>query len=688
MTASDPSPNPLLAVAAQLPARGRVRLPFDEVRPEHVKPAIEAVVTEARRALDLVGAGGCTYDAVLGELERATEPVELVAGIVEHLEATMSTPALRDAWGEARPLVTVFYSELGSSAAVYRAVNAVFEWEGFARLSAVQQRHVEKTRAELRRSGAALTEADRQKLLALDTELARLTLEFGRNVLDATNAFELIVTDVERLRGLPESALAAARASAATRGIEGYRLTLQQPSYVPAMTYLDDGELRRTLYEANVSRCLSGAQDNEPLVKRILALRGERARLLGYASFADLVTEERMAKTGAGARGFVADLRARTLAAFVRENDELERYRAELVGAGQGPMQAHDVAYFAEKLRRARYDFDAEVLRAYFPLDRVLEGLFSLSERLFGVRAEQAHDVPTWHPTARPYHLVGADGHALADFWVDPFPREEKRDGAWMHGLHCSLGGPAERHAEVIVMNFTPPPAGGGQPLLRHAEVETLFHEFGHLLHHALSEVPVRSLAGTSVSRDFVELPSQILENWCWEREALALFAGHVDTGEPIPSELFDRMRAARTFRAANAAMRQLGFAELDLVLHDLAEPGTVDLLALAREVAEAHSPAPLPASYAMVLSFSHLFSDPVGYAAGYYSYKWAEVLDADAFGRFRDEGLLSREVGMAFRREILARGDSAEPEALFRAFRGREPTVDALLARDGLLAS
>ena len=684
MTTNDAasSPNPLLSLRAP-------PLPFDTLRPEHVAPGLRELLRRAESAVAAIEAsaapasGPATWDLTFGALEEATLELELAAELVEHLESTSTTPALREAWGAVQPEVSAFFSRLVLREGLYRALSGYASTPEAAALTGERRRLVDKTLADFERHGARLGAADKERLLAIDVELAELTLRYGQNVLDSQNAFELVLDDAARLSGLPESALGAARESARAKGREGYRLTLQAPSYVPALTYLDDGSLREELWRANATRALGGAHDNEPLVRRILELRRDKARLLGFASFADLVCDDRMAKNGEAARALVRTLRERARPHFERENRELAAFRRELEGEGAPALAPWDVAYYAEKLRRARYDFDAEALRPYFPLDAALEGAFELARRLYGLDVTPREGLPTWHRDVRCFSLVDREtGRALSDFYVDVFPREDKRDGAWMHGLVSALGRPSARSIEVLAASFTPP-MGGGPALLRHQEVETLFHELGHLLHHALSEVTVRALAGTNVARDFVELPSQIMENWCWEREALDLFARHHETGERIPEALFAAMQAARTFRAANAMMRQLGFAELDLSLH-VDGPGD-DLLETARGVLEAHAPTPLPRPYAMVLSFSHLFSSPVGYAAGYYSYKWAEVLDADAFARFREEGLFSREVGRSFREHVLSKGDSADPGELFRRFRGRDARIEPLLERDGL---
>jgi oligopeptidase A len=392
-----------------------------------------------------------------------------------------------------------------------------------------------------------------------------------------------------------------------------------------------------------------------------------------------------MAHLGDEARAFVKELRERTLPFFERENAELDAFRRERLGADAPPMKPWDVGYWAEKQRKERYDFDEEELAPYFSVDAVLRGLFETVERLYGLRVEAADGMPVWHPSVRTYRLVDQANEILGAFYVDLFPREEKRGGAWMQGLSTTV--PPAPHLGLFCANVTPP-VGDAPALLTHREVETLFHEFGHLLHHLLSRVDVRSLAGTNVAWDFVELPSQIMENWCWEREALDAFARHHETGETIPDALFDKLVRARTYRAANAQMRQLGFAAVDLALHVSWDPSneTAALLPFARNILAAHAAAPLPDDYAMICRFSHLFASPVGYAAGYYSYKWAEVLDADAFTRFKAEGVFDAGVGAAFRDAILSRGDEKDPMELYEAFMGRQPRLEPLFERQGLV--
>jgi oligopeptidase A len=678
--------NPLLDLGASGP-----RLPFDQIRAEHVRPAIDTLLAESRAAIRAIStARGETYDEVLGALERSTEKLSRAAGVVSHLESVATTPALREAETEVKPLLSAFYSSIALDPDLWQALKHYASTPDAKALTGARKRHLEKTLDEFRRSGADLDAAGKARLTAVDVELSQLTMKFGQNVLDATNAFELIVDDEARLAGLPESAVSAARASAASKGhAEGYRFTLHAPSVIPVLTYLDDASIRETIWRAFNARATAAPFDNAPLIRRILELRRERATILGKTDFADLVLEDRMAKTGSAAARFVRELEAPTRASFEREKTELAAFRRELEGPAAKPIAPWDVAYYAEKLRTQRFDFDEEALRPYFSAERVLDGLFAIASRLYGVSFAKV-DAPSWDESVRVFTIRDGDA-TLGLFHVDLHPRENKRGGAWMNGL--VMGGPSievdrfDPHVGLFCANATPP-IDGEKALLTHDEVETLFHEFGHLLHQLLSNVDVRSLAGTNVAWDFVELPSQIMENWTWERTALDLFARHVETGETIPVELFARKHAARTFRAATMQMRQLGFAALDLALHRDYDPSKDgDVLTYARRVMAPYAVTPLPDDYAMVSSFTHLFGSSVGYAAGYYSYKWAEVLDADAFSRFRDGGVLSPEVGRAFRELLLSRGDAEDPMKLFVDFVGRPPKVDALLERNGLAA-
>ncbi|MCB9646630.1 MAG: M3 family metallopeptidase [Deltaproteobacteria bacterium] len=666
-------------------------IPFDRIEAAHVQPAIEALLTDARANIQAIAdaEGPRTYANTLGALDDATAELELAMTVVGHLESVATTQPLREAYNAVKPEVSAFYAGIPLNPALYAALKAFAATDEAAALTGPRRRFLEKTLADFKRHGAELSDAGKARLEAISRELAEHTAKFAQNLLDSTAAWELLIEDEAKLAGLPESARAAAKQSAQEKGKSGFRFTLQAPSVIPVLTYLDDRGIRETIYKAYNARATEPERANPPLIHKIIELRREQASLLGFATFADLVLEDRMAKRGQTAREFVADLEARTRPAFEAENAALLAFAREVSGDAGLTLEPWDVGYWAEKQRQKLYDFDDEVLRPYFPLPKVLEGLFETAERLYGVRAVANPKMPTWHPTATAYDLLDASGAKLGAFYADLFPRDEKRGGAWMNGLISGVlkDGAQGPHLGLICGNVTPP-VGDAPALLTHDEVETLFHEFGHLLHHMLSKVEVRSLAGTNVAWDFVELPSQIMENWCWEREALDLFGRHHETGAAIPEALFEKMKRARTYRAANAMMRQLGFAATDLALHvdyDPVKDG--DVVAWSRAIMQRYAPAEYFDGYAFIAGFGHLFSSAVGYAAGYYSYKWAEVLDADAFTAFAKAGVFDRDVGERFRRNILEPGDGEDPAVLFERFMGRAPSLDALLERSGLAA-
>lgn len=671
------SGNPLLAE--------RLPIPFNAIHAEHVEPAVAALLDEMKQRVRALGSDETprTYEAILLGLDKLTEPLDHTMAIVRHLESVTTTPELRAAYNAVQEPVSAFYTSIALDPNLWAAVKQVNGSQEPAGLDGVHKRYLRKTVSGFRRAGADLDPAGKRRLEEIEVTLTRLTTKFSENVLDATNAYELIVEDESRLAGLPEMARSAARESARTKGREGWRFTLQAPSFVPVMTYLDDRAIRQQIWEALTNRASQGNFDNRNLILEILKLRREKAVLLGYRDFSDFVLEERMAHAGERAQQFVVELREKTDPFFRRENESLKELAAEY---GVSKIETWDIGYLAEKQRQKLYEFDEEELRPYFELERVVAGMFEIFGRILGIKVVDEPGIPGWDPAVK-YHRVedAATGKLLGGFYSDWFPRENKRSGAWMDAL--VTGNPlAERpHVGLICGNLTPP-AAGRPSLLTHSEVETIFHEFGHLLHHALSLVPVRTLAGTNVPWDFVELPSQIMENWCMERDALNLFARHYETGQPIPEDLFQKMRRARTFRAANAQMRQLGFALVDLRLHreyDFDRDG--DVLEYTRTILQEFTPAELPPNYGMIASFTHLFSSPVAYGSGYYSYKWAEVLDADAFTRFQKEGIFNTETGLAYRHNILERGDSEDPADLYRGFMGRDPDAGALLKRLGL---
>jgi oligopeptidase A len=673
--------NPLLAI--------RFPVPFDRVRTPEIEPSIARLLEQGRAQIAALAAAPepRTFANTMLALDELDEPLDYAMGIVRHLESVATTPELRSAFNAVQPPVSAFFTGIPLDEGLWKGIQAYAASPEAALLDGARRRFLKKTVETFRRHGADLDRAGKRRLEELDVELTRITTKFAENVLDSTNAFELVIEDEADLAGLPHAAVAAAREGAARKGREGWRFTLQAPDYFAVMTYLDNAAIRRRVYEAYGARGTAGAWDNRPLIGRILELRAEKARLLGFQDFADLVLEDRMAHNGARALAFLEDLKTKTEARFHAENRELLEFRRSLEGTGAPALEPWDVSYYAEKQRAALYEFDDEALRPYFPLESVIAGLFGLAQRLYGAQVVEERGAPVWDAEVRYYTIRDEGGGSLGGFYADWYPRENKRGGAWMGALITGgpSGGGFRPHLGYICGNLTPPLADR-PALLTHRDVETIFHEFGHLLHHMFSRVEIRALAGSNVAWDFVELPSQIMENWCWERGALDMFARHWETGEPIPDELFRKMKRARNFRAASAQMRQLGFGFVDLLLHTAYSPQRDgDPLAYARRIMQDFSPAPLPPNHAMIAGFTHLFADPVGYGAAYYSYKWAEVLDADAFTRFRDSGIFSRETGAEFRDKILARGDSEDPAELYRQFMGRDPDPRALLERSGL---
>ncbi|HWA84667.1 MAG TPA: M3 family metallopeptidase [Opitutus sp.] len=683
---TDAAPNPLLDSSFEIR--------WSQLRPDLIEPAITRAIERAQASIDAIATrdlGALTYENTFLALEHATEELNQAWGKVAHLQSVADSPALREAHNAMLPKVSAFFARIPLNAELWRRLKSFAGTATAEALTGIHRRFVDETVQDFRQAGADLPPEQRARLEAVQTELAGLTQKYSENVLDATNAWQLIVTDEAKLAGLPAHAKAAARRSAEAKGSAGWRFTLHQPAQEPFMVYLEEGALRREMWEGATAVGARAPHDNTALIGRILALRAEKAALLGKAHFADVVLERCMAKSGAQALGFLEDLQGRAAEAFARESRELEEFKAAQTGRPAARLAPWELAFWAEKLRRARYDFDEEALRPYFPADRVIAGLFELAARVFGLRIVERRtgEVETWHPEVSFYEVRDARGRHLGSFYADWHPRESKRGGAWMNYL--ITGGPGRDgtrapHLGLICGNLTPP-VDGKAALLTHREVETIFHEFGHLLHHLLGEVEIKSLNGVNVAWDFVELPSQIMENWCWERESLDLFARHHETGATIPGEIFQKMTAARNFRAATAMMRQIALAKMDLVLHmRTAEfAGAADVEPLARAaVAECLVPTE-PPSPTIVKRFTHVFADPVGYAAGYYSYKWAEVLEADAFTRFQREGIFNPQTGSDFVAQVLSRGNSADPAELYRGFMGRDPDLNALLRRSGL---
>lgn len=674
------------------------RIRWSQLSADQVGPAVEQALADAAQSitritgLDLAQA---EYANTFLALENASDLLNETWAKVTHLTTVADSPEFRAAHNAMLPKVTAFYTRIPLNAELWRRLKAAAAHPSAAGLRGEHRRFLDETMADFRQQGADLPADNQARLEAVQSELAQLTQSYAENVLDATNAWELLIHDESRLSGLPGHAQEAARQSALTKG-QGteanpvWRFTLHAPAQEPVMLYAEDAELRRQVWQAGAAVGAQPVHDNRELVQRIIALRQEKAGLLGQLHFADLVLARRMAKSGAQALAFIEDLHQHVRPAFKREVGELEEFRAERTKSKAAPLAPWEVAFWAEKLRRTRYDFNEEQLRPYFPLPGVLAGLFEIARRVFGIQVSEqpAGAVETWHPEVKFYDVHDHLGRQIGSFYTDWHPRESKRGGAWMNCLvtgGLTPGGGRAPHLGLMCGNLTPP-AEGRPALLTHREVETVFHEFGHLLHHLFGEGEIKSLNGTNVAWDFVELPSQIMENWCWERASLDLFARHHQTGETIPDALFQRMVAARNFRSATATMRQLALARLDLELH--LNPAVYlagDLPARLQELLGDYLVRTEPRAPTIENRFTHIFSDPVGYAAGYYSYKWAEVLDADAFTRFKREGIFNRAVGADFVAKILSRGNSADPMRLFVDFMGRPPDQQALLARAGL---
>lgn len=670
---------------------------WSTLTPDHVEADIDKALETAEANLEKIrrlDPAQLTYANTFAALETASEDLDRAWGRLNHLDSVCNSEPQRAALNAALPRVTSFYAAIPLDAAIWEKLKAFSTSDAAKALDPTRARFVDETCAGFIQSGADLPDDKKARVAEIQARLSEITQKFSENVLDSTNAWELIIDDESRLSGLPDSAKAAAAEDAAAKGHQGkWRFTLQYPSMGPVMQYADDDDLRRELWQANCTVGHGGDFDNTDLIWEILELRQEKATLLGYKNFADLTLERRMARNGDTALKFTEDLHAKIADKFLADTESLQQWKADQTGTTPAPMQPWETGYWAEKRRQAEYDFDEEELRPYFPLPKVMDGMFHIVSKLYNIRIEEkptGDDIETWHPECRFYDLFdNASGELLGSFYADWHPRESKRGGAWMNSFETGLppagDTPREPHLGLMVGNMTKPI--GDQPaLMDHREVETIFHEFGHLLHHLLGNVSVKSLSGTNVAWDFVELPSQIMENFCWDRESLDLFARHYQTDQPIPEDLYRKVLAARNYMSATATMRQLALGKLDLDLHTkLDQFRGRDLDEVDREILADYK-APLATdSPTMARRFSHLFSSPTGYASGYYSYKWAEVLDADAFTRFQNEGILNPKTGAAFRECILSKGNSAPADQLYRNFMGRDPDQSALLKRAGL---
>lgn len=627
------------------------------------------------------------WDNLMAPLEELDDRLGKFWSPVSHLNGVMNSDELRKIYEVCVPLLTAYYSEMGQNRALYEAVKSLTDSAGFVQLDQARQQVVKNMLRDFRLSGVALEEPERERYTVIQQRLSELSTQFSNHVLDATDHWEKWIDDANVLSGVPETALQNYRQQAESKNRDGYRLSLDLPSYLPILQYADNRELRRELYEAQATRASeigpdAGRWDNGPLMVEILQLREELARLLGFGNYAELSLEPKMAESPHQVVDFLEEL---ARAAKPQAEQELRELRDFAASLGCPSLEAWDVPYYSEKLREQSYAISQEQLRPYFPIDTVIAGLFTLTGQLFGLDFEPQEDVDLWHPDARSYRVL-RDGQPIASFYVDLYAREKKRGGAWMAD-YCGrrrVEGTIQQPVAFLTCNFMPP-TRERPSLLTHNDVTTLFHEFGHGLHHMLTEVDAMQVAGIhGVAWDAVELPSQFLENWCWEREAIPLLSGHYLTGEPLSAELLDRMLAAKNFQAGMMMVRQLEFSLFDLKLHMLPMPVDAERIQrLLDEVREQVAVIIPPSFHRFQNSFSHIFSG--GYAAGYYSYKWAEVLSADAFSLFEEQGVMNPEVGRRFRDEILAKGGSEDAMTLFVNFRGRKPSQEALLRHSGI---
>ena len=662
--------------------------PFSQIQPEHVLPAVEQLVAEGGARIEQVLAeGNFDYAHLVQALDQEDDRLGKAFGPAGHLNAVAQNEALRNAYNSCLPLLSEYGTEVGQNAALCAAYQALRDSEQWSTLNEAQQKDIDNTLRDFRLSGVDLPEEKKAQYMANSKRLSELTSQFSDNALDATQAWSKHITDESKLDGLPDSAKAGAVDRAKADEKDGWLLTLDAPVFIAVMSHCKNAELRKEMYTAWTTKASdqgpqAGQFDNAAIMDEILALRHKQAQLLGFANYAEESLATKMARDVNEVVQFLEDLARRAKPQAEQELAELKAFAAE---QGAGDLSPWDIGFWSERLREARYDISEEELRPWFPADTVINGMFSVVGKLFGIQFKQRTDVDTWHDDVRFYELVDDDGSVRAAFYLDMYARTGKRGGAWMDDARIRRrqpDGSLQTPVAYLTCNFAPP-AGGKPGLLTHDEVVTLFHEFGHGLHHMLTEQDVSGISGINgVAWDAVELPSQFLENWCWTEEGIALISGHYQTGEPLPKEKLEKMLAAKNFQGAMQMVRQIEFSLFDMRIHAEYQPG-LNIYQVLNEVREQVAVIQPPAFNRFPNSFGHIFAG--GYAAGYYSYKWAEVLSADAYSRFEEEGEFNEETGRAFRTEILAKGGSREPMELFKAFRGREPSVEPLLRHCGI---
>lgn len=689
--------NPLLNVQG-LPT-------FSEIKPEHVEPAVEQLIASGREKIKdvLASAEGkekvFTWNNLIDELDAEDDLLNQAWGPVSHMNSVVNTDELRDAYNACLPKLSEYSTEVGQNKELFSAYKSLIESDDFSGMDMAQQKILENAMRDFKLSGIDLPEEKQKRYGELRKELSSLTSKYSENVLDATQAWSKHVTDEADLSGLPETALAAAAQLAKDKELEGFAFSLDYPSFYPILTYCDNRELRAEVYQAFCTKASDQGPDtatdagkdsylwnNSELMNKILAARHELAQLLDYNNYGEYSLATKMAEDVAQVVTFLTDLAEKALPKAKAEFAELEAFVKDEHGVDQ--LEAWDIGYYSEKLQQAKYAISDETLRPYFPINKVISGMFTVVNKLYGINIKEEANIDVWHEDARYFTITDADDNAVGGFYIDVYARDKKRGGAWMDECkvrHQNLRGELELPVAYLVCNFNQP-IGDKPALLTHNEVTTMFHEFGHGLHHMLTKVKYSSVSGINgVAWDAVELPSQFMENWCWQKEAIPLFSEHYETGEALPDDLLEKMLAAKNFQAAMQMVRQIEFSLFDMRIHtETTADQAVDIQAILDEVRAQVSVIKPPVFNRFQNSFSHIFAG--GYSAGYYSYKWAEVLSADAFSRFEDEGIFNRETGLAFKAAILEMGGSKDPMELFVDFMGRKPTVDAVLRQDGII--
>ncbi|MAL21944.1 MAG: peptidase M3 [Xanthomarina sp.] len=661
--------------------------PFSKIKNEHFLPAFKKAIEKAKKEIEDITNNPETpsFKNTVEALDFSGEELDRISSIFFNLNSAETNDEIQKIAQEVSPLLSEFSNDITLNEKLFKRIKTVYQAQNSLNLTTEQKTLLDKKYKSFSRNGANLSEDKKQQLRNIDKELSKLKLKFGENVLAETNKFEMLLTKEEEVAGLPEGAKEAAQQLAESKGKKGWLITLHYPSYIPFMTYANNRELRKKLAIASGAKAFhNDALDNQENVLKIVKLRHERANLLGYKTHAHFVLEERMAKTPEKVETFLNELLEKAKPAALKEFTELESFAKELDGIDQ--LQKWDGAYYAEKLKQKRFDLDDEKLKPYFKLENVIQGVFTISERLYGLHFEEISTIDKYHQDVLTYKVTNDKGDLVSIFYADFFPRPGKRNGAWMTSYKPQYvkNGENSRPHISIVCNFTKP-TKSKPSLLTFNEVTTLFHEFGHALHGMLANTTYPSLSGTSVFWDFVELPSQVLENWCYEKEALELFATHYETGEVIPMDLIEKIKASSTFHEGMQTLRQLSFGLLDMSWHGVESPETIKSVKEHELKAFENTKLyPDVAENCMSTSFSHIFQG--GYSSGYYSYKWAEVLDADAFEFFKEKGIFNKDVATKFKEHVLSQGGTEDPMILYKRFRGHEPQPDALLKRAGLI--